>query len=144
MIMASNTIQSVLPDDGIMQKIRRELSQYFNNAWPEDVPILWQNMPAPIPQSDQGWVRFICRIERMKKIGISRNHRAVYGRIHAVVAIPRGTGMAQADAMMDQLIKLFSTSNIGDIRLGEVTMNFPNDEHGQHLIGLTVLFSLVD
>lgn len=127
----------------IIAELRDDIAAYLNEKWSSPLPILWQNMPLPQPLPDDGWVRFSCQLRSVKTIGLSSQDRLCQGVLTITVAIPKDTGMAVSDGITDQLIALFSASSIGTIKLGQMAMDTPRDEHGHHLTPIAIRFSAI-
>jgi hypothetical protein len=128
----------------VIKNLRDTFSTHLNDAWPDELLVLWQNMPIPELMPNKGWIRFLCHLDRLRPLGLSRQHQLIYGRLVITIATPKGAGMAEADKMADRLIKLFSVSIIDNIRIGQMTMDSPRDEKSHHLSGLNIRFTTVD
>lgn len=127
----------------LIKTLRDKFADYLNKNWSSDVPILWQNMPAPDSMPEQGWIHFSCHLDRLRPLGLSRQHRLAQGRLRITIAISKGVGMAASDQTTDQVIKVFSVASIDNIRIGSITMDRPRDDKSHHIVGLNIGFDTI-
>lgn len=136
--MSSSPPQS---DTVVLTSLRDKIANIIQLNWNSEIPILWENMPAPSPLPAKGWVEMRLRHGRSVATGLSTKSALLRGRVQFLLASHLGNGMETSDAMIAQLITLFDGRQDDGLSFGQAAVQPPQKDDGFLITTMTISFS---
>ena len=121
--------------------LRDKIANIIQENWPFDIPVLWENMPAPSPLPADGWVEMRLRHGRSFARGLNTKSCIQKGRVQFLLANHLGHGMETSDVTIAHLISLFDGRQSDGLSFGQATVQPPQKEDGFLITTMTITFS---